>query len=291
MIKNLQNLSVAFSGSGWMAAYHFGAVSALADIGFRCRNQEFEARLSKDNVPTRNVTAVGTSGGAIAAAVLCTNGDSREIMKNMGELSRRPDFKKNMAPMLKDLMLERLPPNAVDLCNERLYVTVSQLSPRKLLVVRNFSSREDIADAVVSSCYIPYYTGTKPTTMFRGRQAVDGGLFGGLMPHIGELRISPYPRRIFRRKPVICLDNLWEDSDHYLKRSSETEAAARLLLGTGLHRPPLFKLLRWSLVPPHSDVLNAVYEIARASTFRYFELQNQNQNQPQHQHHHSLQHK
>lgn len=53
------------------------------------------------------------------------------------------------------------------------------LSPRALLV-SDFTSREDLIEALLSSCHIPFWMTGKPTTRFRGGRAVDGGLLNFL---------------------------------------------------------------------------------------------------------------
>ena len=53
------------------------------------------------------------------------------------------------------------------------------LSPRALLV-SDFSSREDLIEALLSSCHIPFWMTGRPTPRFRGGRAVDGGLLNFL---------------------------------------------------------------------------------------------------------------
>ena len=80
----------------------------------------------------------------------------------------------------------RSPPYPSSTSSPSSFLNPFALSPRALLV-SDFSSREDLIEALLSSCHIPFWMTGRPTTRFRGGRAVDGGL-------LNFLPLPPPPR-------------------------------------------------------------------------------------------------
>jgi hypothetical protein len=77
-----------------------------------------------------------------------------------------------------------MPRDAWRACSGRSYIAVGVTqrgaSPQPLLVSK-FTSAEDFANTLASSCYIPFWSGPGASTAYRGRAVVDGG-FASEMP-------------------------------------------------------------------------------------------------------------
>ena len=54
-------------------------------------------------------------------------------------------------------------------------VAITQLLPRpRALVVDTFTSKQDVINALLASCWIPGYFGVRPFILFRGAACIDG---------------------------------------------------------------------------------------------------------------------
>lgn len=106
-------------------------------------------------------------------------------------------------------MLPELSDDILSKVNNRLYISLTKLN-RKNLVVSEFVSKEELIDALTCSCFVPAYSGYK-IPKFRGVRYLDGGItdnlpkpsehticissFSGKGKHISPIdeKISKYP--------------------------------------------------------------------------------------------------
>jgi hypothetical protein len=74
------------------------------------------------------------------------------------------------------ILREILPPNAYELCSGSVFITMTELTLTgpKTVTISEYTDNEDLINAVVASCSIPFITICGPYTLFRGRKMVDG---------------------------------------------------------------------------------------------------------------------
>jgi hypothetical protein len=186
MCRPLQRskLSFAFSGCGWLTSYHLGVIKKLK-----------ESRLL-----TSESVVSGSSGGAIAATLSCLDVDLNDSMNQSLQAFGDPLFHKNIDVGLRKLIRSSLPPDSYLKCNDRLYITVTQVAPKfhkRATLISNFESDDDLVDAIAASCFIPFWSSKKTSTVFqsagrKGEKYIDGGVFE-FMPRIGNVTVTPLP--------------------------------------------------------------------------------------------------
>lgn len=177
-------MNLSFAGCGFLGIYHVGVASCF-----------------KEYAPHVIVNKIaGASVGSIAAAALIcdvslgqTTTDILSIALKarspvLGPLSPRFDLNKLVAESLD----RGLPRDAHVRCNGRLFISVTRMSDKKNVLLSEYNTRQELIQALICSCFIPYYSGiTAPT--FRGVQYVDGGLSDNL-PVLDEntITVSPF---------------------------------------------------------------------------------------------------
>lgn len=231
----LKNPSFGFSGCGWLLPYHLGVIHLLRERGL----------INKDSV------VAGSSGGSIAATIVKSGLCAREAMKIVSDLGSNEEFKADMDVGIRKFVLDLLPSEDFYLqCNDKLYITVTQLHPeftRRATLVSKFSSNCDLVSAISTSCFIPLWTNRRLTTNFRGAKAIDGGVFA-FMPPVGQVTVTPLPR-LFSiiqatkkkdKRKIASISPLLLPEDHQV--FNET------------------KLAYWGLNVPASDVLQQLFD-------------------------------
>ncbi|NXT82919.1 PLPL1 protein, partial [Zapornia atra] len=76
---------------------------------------------------------------------------------------------------LRGILNKYLPPNAHQLVSGKLHVILTRVCDWRSVVVSEFTSKEDLIQALVCSCFIPLYFGIVPPT-YHGVRYVDGEL-------------------------------------------------------------------------------------------------------------------
>lgn len=172
-------LFISFGGSGFLSLFHVGAASRLQELG----------------VINRDTKLYGNSGGALVAAAIACNVDRDDLVDFHLEAvrqCRKDGYWGRVGDVLRGLMRQHIPDDAVDLCNQRLGVGVMHIWPkRKYELVDHFYSKEDLIDALIASCYLPFFLGPRAFTKFRGNYVVDGCL-GGQGKREGGVQIDPF---------------------------------------------------------------------------------------------------
>jgi len=92
-------------------------------------------------------------------------------------------------------LLADLPADAASVVSGRLHVSLTDLKLRNHLV-SEFANREELADALACSCFIPAFSGYR-VPRYRGRPFLDGGLTNSLpaLEAAGPqplIRVSPF---------------------------------------------------------------------------------------------------
>ncbi|GBF90752.1 hypothetical protein Rsub_03053 [Raphidocelis subcapitata] len=186
------SIGAGFSGGGFILPFLLGVIDMLyRDLG----------------VMNADMPVAGASAGSIAAATaigLVPLGDVRSEVDSLGARCRA---KGNCYGTLYDevqrsarRILVRDAGNKMAAHGRAYFAVVHPASvsgasaPRQELV-SSFKGRDDIANAIAASCYIPGYAGPSPTIKFRGQRVYDGG-FGG--PGAGFLPCPPDVRYCVR---------------------------------------------------------------------------------------------
>ncbi|XP_069801849.1 omega-hydroxyceramide transacylase-like [Dendropsophus ebraccatus] len=183
--------SLSFSGSGFLSLYQIGAVKALLDLA--------------PEILTSAPKVYGASAGALVAAavVLKVNLDRiRRVILDAATEARKnilgpffPTF--NLLTILRKALLNLLPDNAHEVARGRLSIALTRISDGKNILVSDFKSKEEVMQALLCSCFVPFYCGFVPP-LFRGVRYIDGG-FTNFQPFFGFksiITVSPFTGEI-----------------------------------------------------------------------------------------------
>ena len=241
-VKADKTASFALAGCGWLTPFYFGVIERMQEAGYL----------------TDKSLVAGTSGGSLGALVAVSGISPRAGLQLLIDMSLDKTFKDNIDVGIKTSLPSILPENIVERSNGRLYVCVTKLWPDPMAkphVVSQFASKDHIVDTVAASCFIPFYS--TPKTFFTkiidkpNEIYVDGGLFG-VMPPIGDIRVSPFSLFMMRRPPNIRIN-------------PSTFSAPRLF--------------SWVLTPAPPDVLKEFYMEGYRAADEYIELKESSANQ------------
>ncbi|XP_068929645.1 omega-hydroxyceramide transacylase isoform X3 [Petaurus breviceps papuanus] len=166
--------SISFSGSGFLCYYQVGAVDAFRDLAPRMLDTAHRV--------------VGTSAGSVVAALTVCGIGMNEYLKvlNTGVAEVRKSFLGPFSPSCKMVQMMRrflyrvLPEDSYKLATGRLHVALTRMTDGENVVVSEFTSKEELIEALYCSCFIPVYCGLIPPT-YRGVRYIDGG-FTGMQP-------------------------------------------------------------------------------------------------------------
>ncbi|KAF7643976.1 hypothetical protein LDENG_00230170 [Lucifuga dentata] len=170
-LKDGWNLS--FAGCGFLGIYHVGVASCL---------------LEKAPYLVKGATKLyGASAGALTASMLASQASiakcCEDVIKVAKEARKRnlgplhPSF--NLLKVLRSGLNRDLPSEAHFLASGRLCVSLTRVSDGQNVLVSEFSSKEELIQALICSCFIPVYCGLIPPS-FRGVRYVDGGMSDNL---------------------------------------------------------------------------------------------------------------
>ncbi|XP_063784989.1 patatin-like phospholipase domain-containing protein 2 [Pseudophryne corroboree] len=187
MFDRERGWNLSFAGCGFLGVYHVGVSSCL---------QERAPYLI-----TEASRIYGASAGALnAAALVCGSclaeccSDVMEVAKearkrNLGPL--HPSF--NLVKILKNGLYRNLPDNAHELASGKLCISLTRVSDGENVLVSDFSSKEELIQALVCSAFVPVYCGIIPPT-FRGVRYVDGGISNNLPEYElkNTITVSPF---------------------------------------------------------------------------------------------------
>ncbi|OPJ89008.1 patatin-like phospholipase domain-containing protein 1-like [Patagioenas fasciata monilis] len=157
--------SILFRGCSFLIVYEAGVVAALRE-------------LAPDILKSASRIYGASSGAVVATLVLCEC-DIEEIklsfLSAMQTSLRRCFPGGKILEVLQELLERRLPPRAHELVSGRLHVVLTRVRDWRSVVVSRFSSRDDLIQAVMCSCFIPLYFGFLPP-VFQGVRYADGEL-------------------------------------------------------------------------------------------------------------------
>jgi hypothetical protein len=157
-------LGFGFSAGGLLFPYYVGVISALREA----------------NVLTgAPAQMAGASAGSLIAASYNAGLPMdvvEESMIRFGEDLRTHGTRGRLGPLLKDFLHEYLPEDAHERCNGTTHVSMTRVVPIwRATMVSNFHSRQDLIDALLTSCHIPWYFDGRWVSKYRGHFCFDGG--------------------------------------------------------------------------------------------------------------------
>uniref|UniRef100_A0A8D0HDE9 Patatin like phospholipase domain containing 4 n=1 Tax=Sphenodon punctatus TaxID=8508 RepID=A0A8D0HDE9_SPHPU len=166
MKAKMKHLNLSFSACGFLGIYHLGAASAF------CKHGKKLLKVVK--------AFAGASGGALVATILLTEPEKLEQCKEFtyqfAEEVRNLDFGAltpgyDFITRLRGGIESVLPPNAHEIAENRLFISITNTKNVENHLVSNFASREDLI-----------------------QKWVDGGLTNGLpiLPVGRTVTISPF---------------------------------------------------------------------------------------------------
>ncbi|NWI95407.1 PLPL1 protein, partial [Pitta sordida] len=159
--------SILFRGCCFLILYEAGVLAAMRE-------------LSPDILKRASRIYGSSSGSIIAIGGLC----DCDIGKGWALLFIHYELKTSLwglipgGRILQNLryVLEKcLPPNAHELVSGKLHIVLTRLHDWRAVTVSEFSSKEDLIQAVLCSCFIPGYFGFVPFK-YHGVSYVDGEL-------------------------------------------------------------------------------------------------------------------
>eukprot|EP00892_Ulva_mutabilis_P006036 jgi/Ulvmu1/3804/UM018_0014.1 len=239
-----ERLALGFSAGGLMFPYYIGIISSLSDLGI----------IQQSKTPI-----AGASAGSLIAACFHAGLPPGSLMEATLELAaalRKSGTYANLGPTLKPILHRHLPEDAHEACNDSTFVAITNISVRpSASLVSRFHSKEDLIDALLTSCHIPIYFNGNLTTTFRGGRAMDGGIFNFLpVPPAADYtaRVCCFPSQNFTLAGNVhvspdCFDATWADI-------------------------PLQTLLSWALTPASDDVLWQLHDKGRADAAAWARL-------------------
>ncbi|XP_029460240.1 patatin-like phospholipase domain-containing protein 4 isoform X2 [Rhinatrema bivittatum] len=198
-VQRMQPLNLSFAACGFLGIYHLGAAAAFLRHGKRML-QAVKA-------------FAGASSGSLVATVLLTAPEKTkecqlftykfaEEVRNQtfGAATPGYDFMNSLRAGLESI----LPPNAHEVADNHLYVSITCTKNRENYLVSNFASREDLIKVLLASSFLPVYAGIKAME-YKGEKWIDGGLTNGLpilspgrtvtvSPFSGQMDICPQER-------------------------------------------------------------------------------------------------
>uniref|UniRef100_A0A8C5YCY1 Omega-hydroxyceramide transacylase n=1 Tax=Microcebus murinus TaxID=30608 RepID=A0A8C5YCY1_MICMU len=166
--------SISFSGSGFLSFYQAGAVDALRDLAPRMLDTAHRF--------------AGTSAGAVIAALAICGIEMDEYLRvlNVGVAEVKKSFLGPLSPsckmvqMMRQFLYQVLPEDSYKATTGKLHVSLTRFTDGESVVVSEYTSKEELIEALYCSCFVPVYCGLIPPT-YRGVRYIDGG-FTGMQP-------------------------------------------------------------------------------------------------------------
>ncbi|KAM9470768.1 patatin-like phospholipase domain-containing protein 2 isoform 1-T1 [Clarias gariepinus] len=208
MFTSNNEWTISFTGCGFLGIYYFGVYSCLLE-----RAHHLIESTSK---------ICGASSGALIAAMVACQMTPAKCCENLMTIAKEarkgmlssmhPSF--NLLKLTRQLLVRELPDNAHLLASGKLCVSLTRLSDGKNVVISEFTSKDDLVQALFCSCFFPIYCGVVPPS-YHGTRYVDGALsdsvpYSGLKntivvsPFSGESDICPYDNPVYCQEVRHC---------------------------------------------------------------------------------------
>uniref|UniRef100_A0A3Q3JH59 triacylglycerol lipase n=1 Tax=Monopterus albus TaxID=43700 RepID=A0A3Q3JH59_MONAL len=165
--------SISFAGCGFMSIYYVGTTSCIL---------EWFPRFIQDASKI-----CGSSAGALIAAVLTLGIPLEKYCADLMFMAKEARKRRlgplhpayNLLQLVQDSLLKNLPKDAHIRVSGKLCVSLTRVRDGKNMLVSEFDSREELIQALLCSCFVPFYCGVIPPT-YRGVHCVDGAISDNL---------------------------------------------------------------------------------------------------------------
>lgn len=219
----------SFSAAGLLFPYHLGVGQCLIEHGYI----------------TENTPLSGSSAGALVCAVIACGLSMQDGLLATKELAS--DCRINgtafrLGAVLRAFLERFLPDDAHIRSSGRIRVAITQVfrSPRALLIDQ-FDSKEDLIDALHTSCFIPGYFAPRLVTRYKNRICIDGGITLFMPPTSADItvRICAFPAVQLGLKGI----GISPDCNPTPDRASPRQ------------------LLNWALEPAADEILDNLFDL------------------------------
>ncbi|EFJ23256.1 hypothetical protein SELMODRAFT_103449 [Selaginella moellendorffii] len=225
--RALLNPGFSFSAAGLLFPYHLGVCQCLMER----------------NYITEDTPLAGSSAGALVCAVVAAGMSMQDALvatKDLAQDCRANGTAFRLGAVLRRVLYKVMPDDAHVKASGRIRVAITQLFrvPRGLLVDQ-FDSKEDLINALLTSCFIPGYLAPRPVTVFKNRLCIDGGFTLFMPPSAAETTVRVCA---FSAKRLGLQDTVGISPDC----NPDNRASPR-------------QLLNWALEPAGDAVLDELY--------------------------------
>ncbi|NXD77764.1 PLPL1 protein, partial [Halcyon senegalensis] len=157
--------SILLRGCSFSILYQAGVVAALQ-------------HLSPNLLKSASKVYGASSGAILGAAALCECdiGKGRWRLSLLNLLGNSRWFHlvgKNGTKSLRNHLNKHLPMNAHQLVSGKLHVIITRVRDCRSVTISEFTSKEDLIQAILCSCYVPLWLGIFPP-VYRGVRYIDG---------------------------------------------------------------------------------------------------------------------
>lgn len=243
-------MNISFSGCGFLCIYHVGVASCF---------KRYAPHILVDKI-------AGASAGSLAAcALICSvplGESTTDVLRIAGEARSRtlgplhPRFDLNK--ILHEGLVKLLPEDAHLRCNGRLHVSVTRCSDGKNILLSEFSSKDELIQALLCSCFIPFYSGIVPPTVC-GVSYIDGG-FSNNQPILDENTITVSP---FSGESDICP----QDTSFNILQLHMSNTSIAISAGN------LYRFAS-TLFPPHPEILSQICQQGFDDALKFLQRNN-----------------
>lgn len=246
-----KDVNLSFCGCGFLGIYHVGVASCF---------HRYAPQLSKHKIS-------GSSAGALVAlshicgdlqlAYFTTDILAVAIEARSHTLgSFHPSF--DIQAQVRESLERGLPENAYLLASGKLHVSLTRVEDGENVIVNEFNSNEDLIQALLCSCFIPFWSGIR-LPKYKGVAYIDGGFSNNLLV-LDEKTVTVSP---FSGEADICPE---DDTLNLLQINLSNTSFS--LSPSNLYR------LSHALLPPEPEVLSDLCKQGFADGIRYLQRMN-----------------
>ncbi|KAK1121839.1 hypothetical protein K0M31_010150 [Melipona bicolor] len=243
-------MNLSFAGCGFLGIYHVGVAVCF---------KKYAPHLLLDKIS-------GASFGAIAACCLLCDLPLGEFTSNILRVAREvrqrtlgpfsPSF--NVQELLLESLQKHVPNDAHIRVNGKLHISLTRVYDGKNIIVSQFSSREDLLQALLASAFVPVFSGILPPR-YHGVRYIDGG-FSDNLPTLDENTITVSP---FCGESDICPRDVSSQFFHVNLSNTSIE----------LSRQNIYRFAR-ILFPPNPEVLSNICKQGFDDALRFLHRNN-----------------
>uniref|UniRef100_A0A8C0AZD6 Patatin like phospholipase domain containing 1 n=1 Tax=Buteo japonicus TaxID=224669 RepID=A0A8C0AZD6_9AVES len=172
------------AGAGSRGA-HPDARMALCSTGESDKLFALFVRSVKNRIRNVTVRAAGMLTFSLSFPPPSVSDDLKEFFFAMAKEVRKTILgplspKCSLLANIKTVLQQMLPEDSYQLASGRLHISLTRVVDGQNVMASEFSSKEELIQALLCSCFLPIYCGFIPPS-YRGVRYVDGG-FTGLQP-------------------------------------------------------------------------------------------------------------